>query len=159
MVCDDLFLYSIEAYGYEESYKSVYVSKVKYSQEEFADIVFKCYEDFCYTILKDNVSSPCFMNIFFTVEFSIFSDEFNDLLKSKYGLVNVKNNLDGKIVFDLTHYDTDKPNTNRLYDVMLGLDFNTDCWNDCNLRINDLEYDEQVRVRKYCLVSKIKNKE
>ena len=150
-----MFFYRIGAYGYEESYQSIYMSNKEYSQKDFEDILFSAYEKLCYKLLDEVENSPCFYNIYFTVEYSIFSKEFDELLEKEHDLIKVdNNNLTAFVGFNLTHDGNEKPNTHRLCDILVNLDLDTSCINDCS-RIKDESVRERQMTRKDCLVTKI----
>lgn len=150
-----MFFYRIGAWGHEESYSMTYVSVKEYSQEEFEDIVFDVYEKYCYQCLDDNPLSPCFPNIYFSVEDSVFSKEYNQIMEKEYDLYSLTKKLNGTVSFDLTCNDNPKPYTDRLESIRDNLSFDMTCKdNDCS-RICDLDKCERDRTRKYCLVETI----
>lgn len=152
-----MFFYELCAYGFEESYDNIYLSDKEYGQEEFEDIIFKSYEKLCYNILKEKETSPCFQNIFFDIEFSIFSNEFDKILEEDYGLFRVNHKkVKSRICFDLTN-ESNKYN-DMIDDIRYNLDFDMSCYdNDCS-RIVDKDVKEDRDFRRNCLVSSILKK-
>lgn len=153
-----MFFYKIGAYGYEESYESFYVSHKEYTQKEFDNILYKTYEKLCYKILEEEKNSPCFNNIFFDVEFSVFTSLFDQLLLEDYGLEKINpKNLTSSITFDLTHYDREEVKyTDKLYDILCGLNVDTTCYKDCSrLQDDDMSDEDKKYFKKDCLVTRI----
>ena len=151
-----MFFYKIGAYGYEESYESYYVSNKEYNQKDFDKILYKAYEKVCYEILDEEPTSPCFYNIFFTVEFSIFSNLFDKILLEDYGLEKLNSkNLKSQITFDLTHYDReDTKYTDKLYDILCGLNIDTSCQKDCS-RLKNKDDEDKNEFKRDCLIRRI----
>lgn len=68
-----MYFYKLLASGYEEHYETIYYSDKKYTQEEFEDIVFDLFEEFCKQLIEQEPESVCYPNIHFT-----FGDVFWD---------------------------------------------------------------------------------
>lgn len=147
-----MFFYELSAYGYEDSRRKIYLSEIEYPQSEFEEIVFNVYEKICYITLEKDNTSPCFRNIFFSVDDIIFSKPFDELLEKEYDLIRINGrNLTSELCFSLDN-SFDDEYTERIEDILRGLDFNTSCWEEDCSRIPWESDDEKQYLRKDCLV-------
>lgn len=157
-----MFFYEIGAVGYDDHYSHIFVSENEYSQEDFEDIIFKVYERVCYSILEDDESSPCFMNIFFDVEDTVFSSVFDRILERDFGLCRVNyDRLQGRVGFSLHGYDKGNVFNRRLDSIRDGLDFDMSCYDEGCFRLDDdtrRDVDEVNHLKSKCLVNLIKEK-
>lgn len=153
----EMYFYKICAYGYEESYEKTFISQHKYTNEEFEDIILDCYHMFCCNTISEEPTSLCYYNIFFSVEFSIFSTEFYKLLKDEYDIhILHGDSISAKMVFDLTH---SQPNENqeKLDAVFSSLKcIDESCWDNHCSRIADEDAQERAYSRRDCGVARRK---
>ena len=140
--------YSLEAYGWEESYKIVFYSDEKsYSQEEFEDLFFDAYHDYCKGLLSEDETCKCYPNLFFNVDDILTDDDFIEFFCNRAGLSLVSDGYKGRIVFSLKHnynYKGKGPFSKRFYDTFNSIPLDDSCRDNCTV---DDEF-----TRRHCLM-------
>lgn len=127
-----MFFYKLNHYDYDTETTIIYYNENEYSQSEFEDIVFKVYGEVCQDVLDRVKQSPCYYNLFLTVDEVMITDEFESRLQ-EYGFYSVEGNLTGEMYF----IDVNDDYNDRVWNVLSGLVFDKSCRvNDCS-RLDD----------------------
>lgn len=168
-----MYFYKLLGGDYESSNETTYYSNTKYTQKEFEDIVFDCFQVFCENLVKNHPISLCYPNINFTFDDIIwdYKGDFNKLMSDK-GFYPLTDKLTGYMFFDLTcdgfygkiYNDVDDSYQQRADEIFNNLDIDESCWEDCRRLQEECAYDsieeleeEKEYCRKECMVCYRKN--
>ena len=166
-----MYFYKLFAGGYEESYSTIYYSDKKYTQEEFEDIVFQLYKEFCQELIDKEPISLCYPNIHFDIN-DVLWDYHGDFKKKmeEKGFYELNKELTAYMFFDLTcddfftkiYKDVDDSYNKKIDKIFEELVIDESCW-DNNCPLIDDEQEEKNYCKDSCMVfwrkaHKIKNR-
>lgn len=137
-----MYYYVLEGGTYDEYNKSVFISPVKYTQEEFENIIIKTYSKFAQVILEDNKYYDCGYDLepdkFF---WNSFDDSAISFLKTEYNLFPLESCIEAKVYIGLGI--TPNNMTKRLYN---SLDYSKK--HDCRLTCRYTDKEDE-KIKKY----------
>lgn len=104
-----MYFYRISARDYEESFETTFYSSVKYSQEEFENIVIDAYQKSCKDYIEKDDSNVC-LAYNFGVDDIIWDHDknFEKIMEDEYELHSLSKILNGEVSLDLTRYGQKK---------------------------------------------------
>lgn len=126
-----MYFYEICAYDYDESCSTIFMSSKHYTEHEFKDIIFKCYELACYDIIENDPDSLCWDRIFGADYVIVLNKRFDEIIAREYGLHSINGEISEKVFFDLSFHNCTEKNNRRLTEVFDNLDLDESCWKDC----------------------------
>ena len=97
---NELNFYEVGAYGYEECIEKQYYSYEYYQQEEFEKILFEVMKELMGSIVKNEPSSLCYYNIFFSPDDLLLHERFDELMEDR-GFFRLKNKINVRVGFEL----------------------------------------------------------
>lgn len=132
-----MYYYILEGGTYEEYHKTVFISPVEYTQEEFENIIIKAYSKFAQVVLEDNEYYDCGYDLEPDMFFwNNFDDSVISFLKTEYNLFPLDLYTKAKVYIGLGI--TPNNMTKRLYD---SLDYSKK--HDC--RLTCIYTDEKIK--------------
>ncbi|MBQ6813798.1 MAG: hypothetical protein IJP12_04075 [Methanobrevibacter sp.] len=118
-----MYYYKLESVGYEEHWIAIYCSEKKYANTRLKKIVKEAYIETCKYISDNGKAISEFDYYVENIIFDVLMNKrdksqpchyFNRILKEKYDLVNLDDNLHSKVVFGTNSMPN--KNTREFYD-------------------------------------------
>lgn len=157
-----MYFYTLEGGSFEEYYKTVYMSKTKYTKQEFLDIITEAYKYVCEEILPTKECyGLCFNdfeveNILWDCDLrkgSVENNDFNTYIKTYYNLIPVETDENATVFVGTC---TTPNEITKI--IKKSVDKNTmpSCKGSCPLRTALSYIDDEVWFMKRCFYPDIR---
>ena len=131
---EDLYFYNISYSDWDEHTIIYFYSYIKYSQEDFEEIIYKAYRQYLSYLIANEEESKCYPNIYIGINVVIYEKKFHEIIQSISELKKVDNSISGGL-----HFGRDSDS--RLDDIVDDLiNVLPDCTVDCIVPVDDQEY-------------------